>query len=68
MMIMMMRMMMSHEIPDMVIIVCNLIKWFISTGANIDSRKWLKVTASLGYELIIITYAFPQKESVSQIH
>ena len=47
-MMMMMIMIISHEIPDMVIIVCNLIKWLISTGANIDGREWLKVTASTG--------------------
>ena len=47
-MMMMIIMVMSHEIPDMVIIVCNLIKWLISTGANIDGREWLKVTASIG--------------------
>ena len=33
-----MIMTMSYEIPDMVIIVCNLIKWLISIGANIDGR------------------------------
>ena len=47
-MMMIIIMIMSHEIPDMVIIVCNLIKWLISIGANIDGREWLKVTASIG--------------------
>ena len=47
-MMMMIIIIMSHEILDMVIIVYNLIKWLISTGANIDGREWLKVTASIG--------------------
>ena len=37
-MMMMIIMIMIHEIPDMVIIVCNLIKCLISIGANIDGR------------------------------
>ena len=55
-MMMMIIIIMSHEIPDMVIIVCNLIKWLICTGANIDGREWLKVTASIGANLEMLSW------------
>ena len=55
-------------IPDMVINVCTLIKWLLSIGANIDDRLMAKKSLLVRIRVDHITYAFLQKESVSQIH
>ena len=62
----MMMIRLPQWIPDMVINVCTLIKWLLSIGANIDDRLMAK--KSLLVRLRVDTYAFLQKESVSQIH
>ena len=55
-------------IPDMVINVCTLIKWLLSIGTNIDDRLMTKKSLLVRIRVDHITYAFLQKESVSQIH
>ena len=64
----MMMIRLPQWIPDMVINVCTLIKWLLSTGANIDDMLKAKKSLLVRIRVDHTTYAFLQKESVSQLH